>query len=52
MASKAWVREVLNKHKKAYEYQVILKAKEVRMFRSREKAMEFAKMLNLILKEE
>lgn len=42
---------MLNKHKEPYEYQVIYKARALRVFKSRGKAEEFARMMNLLLKE-
>lgn len=48
---RAWVCQMLNKHKEPYEYQVIYKARALKAFKSREKAEEFAKMVNLLIKE-
>jgi hypothetical protein len=46
---RAWVCEQRNKHGEPYEYQVLFKARCVRLFKSREKAEEFARTLNLLL---
>ena len=48
--ARAWVRVVLLEGKRA-RYQVIFRAKRIRTFLYRERADEFVRMMNLLLKE-